>query len=386
MLIDCAGTRLHPGLAAHGREGRAKHPALRRTGRRPQAPLAVAAEVVSATAGPVQGTLRLSAPQKAATLHEPAQLRHHVASIRREDRDYLWEGIDGLTRTELIEACTKRAIRVSGVDKAEMRANLQRWLELSSHREIPTSALLWVQSFYLLQDEQLAGAGDVRSSLQLDVPQAKAETDSAQEEASAFQDMAGRQAAKVQNLQRSLEELEAEIQKVVVEEVVAAEQNSTAMPQDSAGMDAVAGSTSGSADAAAEDESPTEEPLSAERKQRAKVLRRLRELDEKVHLYKDVIGKQKSLLDNQLHFLNSMRENIGCQQRDPDVILLDQRVRLMEMINSFETDYEAIEEVLSGAKPSGRVEQPFPRGAPAVAAFGGTPAQSSGSSWHEVQG
>lgn len=284
-----------------------------------------------------------------------AQLRHHVVSIRREDRDYLWEGIDGLSRLELIEACTKRAMRVSGVDKAEMRANLKRWLELSSHREIPTSALLWVQSFYLLQDEQLAGAGDARSSLQLDVPQAKAEADQAQE---AFHDMADRQAAKVENLQRNLEELKAEIEKVV-DKPAAAGRDSFDVPQDSGGMDAVPGGLSGSlSETDAEAESPQADPPSAERKQRAKVLKRLRDLDEQVHLYRDVIGKQKSLLDHQLQFLNTMRENNGCQHRDPDVILLDQRVRLMEMIGSFETDYEAIEELLSGAKPSGKSSSP----------------------------
>lgn len=290
-----------------------------------------------------------------------AQLRHHVVSIRREDRDYLWEGIDGLSRLELIEACTKRAIRVSGVKgaksapKAEMRENLQRWLELSSHREIPTSALLWVQSFYLLQDEQLAGAGDVRSSLQLDVPPPKAEAGQAQE---AFHDMADRQAARVGNLQRSLEELKAEIEEVV-DKPVAAARDSHGMPKDSGGMDTGPGGILSSlSDADIEAESLQADPPSAERKQRAKVLRRLSELDNKAHLYKDVIDKQKSLLDHQLQFLNTFAENNGCQHRDPDVILLDQRVRLMEMIKSFETDYEAIEELLSGAKPSGKSSSP----------------------------
>jgi len=162
----------------------------------------------------------------------------------------------------------------------------------------------------------------------------------------------------VSNLQRSLEELKAEIEEVV-DKPVAAARDSHGMPKDSGGMDTGPGGNSSSlSDADIEAESLQADPPSAERKQRAKVLRRLSELDNKAHLYKDVIDKQKSLLDHQLQFLNTFAENNGCQHRDPDVILLDQRVRLMEMIKSFETDYEAIEELLSGAKPSGKSSSP----------------------------
>eukprot|EP00439_Symbiodinium_sp_Y106_P046515 s4134_g5.t3 len=82
--------------------------------------------------------------------HVEVQLRHHITNLRREDSDLFWEGIDGLKAQELIDVCRRRAIRFHGVTEDEMRDSLNRWLRLSAtHRQIPTSMLLWIQSFYL---------------------------------------------------------------------------------------------------------------------------------------------------------------------------------------------------------------------------------------------
>merc|ERR1712146_664 len=81
--------------------------------------------------------------------HLRLQLRHHINGLRKEDRDYIWEGVDSLSTEELIDACKKRAIPFHEVSEQEMRQDFERWLELSAHREIPTSLLLWIQSFYL---------------------------------------------------------------------------------------------------------------------------------------------------------------------------------------------------------------------------------------------
>lgn len=100
--------------------------------------------------------------------HLEVTLRHHITNLRREDRDYLWEGTDGLTEKELIEACRKRAIRFHEVTEAEMRKDLARWLELSANRSIPTSLLLWIQTFYLRAPESAVATSWV---LQYPLPQ-----------------------------------------------------------------------------------------------------------------------------------------------------------------------------------------------------------------------
>eukprot|EP00439_Symbiodinium_sp_Y106_P083885 s1331_g24.t1 len=74
---------------------------------------------------------------------------------------------------------------------------------------------------------------------------------------------------------------------------------------------------------------------------RKRMLHILRKVEEDLNLYRQVVQKQRGLLDHQLRFLLAMRDTTPTNYKDADVILLDQRVRLLEMINSFQENAEA---------------------------------------------
>ncbi|CAE8647662.1 unnamed protein product, partial [Polarella glacialis] len=64
-------------------------------------------------------------------------------------------------------------------------------------------------------------------------------------------------------------------------------------------------------------------------------------------LYQEVVGKQKTLLDRQLKFLVTMRDNKPTIQKDSDVMNLDERVRLHEIIGSFQQSTEDVEGLMN---------------------------------------
>lgn len=142
--------------------------------------------------------------------HLEVQLRHHITNLRSEDREYHWEGIDGLNRGELIEACRKRGIRFHEVEESEMRQELNRWLDISAnHRNIPTILLLWIQSFYLQAPEP--GIEIPAERVEINVKPEEEETDAKE----AFHDMAERQKASFLATQQKLEVLRKEVDEVI---------------------------------------------------------------------------------------------------------------------------------------------------------------------------
>mmetsp|Transcript_61079 Transcript_61079/g.181994 ORF Transcript_61079/g.181994 Transcript_61079/m.181994 type:complete len:502 (-) Transcript_61079:13-1518(-) len=266
--------------------------------------------------------------------HLEVQLRHHITSLRREDRDYQWEGIDSLSKEELIEACRKRGIRFHEVTEADMRKDLNRWLDLSAnHRKLPTLLLLWIQSFYLRAPESTdTDCAELQMKMKTS-PTVEAEPEAKE----AFHNMAERQKESVIRAQQKLEVLRHEID-VVIERPV------EDLPE---AVDA--------------EQQPSEEDQGiCENEEKQRVLRRLRELDSLLHLYKEVVDRQKHLLDNQLRFLTSMRDNKRTKNKDADVILLDQQVRLMEMIGAFEKSVVDIEQLLSEGKTGNKASGDWP--------------------------
>lgn len=244
--------------------------------------------------------------------HLEVQLRHHIVSIRTEDRDLLWEGIDCLSRKELIEACRKRLIRFHDVTEQEMREGLTCWLEISgNHRDIPTILLLWVQSFYLKAPESNL---DVNSELYMQVEEQPRQEPEAKK---AFSGVAQRLTDFDETAKHKLEDLQHEI-----DEVMAHPGEDVNHAQD-------------------------EEKEPAERCDREKLLERIRELEDSLHLHQKTKKNTDKLLDGQLHFLISMRDNTPAKNKDPDMILLDQRVRLVEMINEFKRHEVAIEKIMA---------------------------------------
>jgi len=76
------------------------------------------------------------------------QIRHHMTRIRNQDIHLKWEGVDTLSRIELIIACRLRGIPFHGLPKSEMLRHLDRWVQLSSNKNILMSVLFWVQSLH----------------------------------------------------------------------------------------------------------------------------------------------------------------------------------------------------------------------------------------------
>lgn len=272
--------------------------------------------------------------------HLEVQLRHHITNLRREDRDLVWEGIENLTQQELIEACRKRAIRFHEVTEDQMRKDLNRWLELSAHhRSIPTSLLLWIQSFYLRSPGESPAE---TSELELKVAPKEEITDPEE----AFSNLAERQKAHAEHAQQRLEDLRHQI-----EEVLHSHPADGAVGQ-ADGVLAEAQVVLKEAEevlhAAQEVQEHEDQP--PEEKRCMKL--RMTELSKIVKFYKEIASMQKDLLDKQLRFLVSMKDNKPTQHKDADVILLDQQIRLMEMIKSFEKSTKEIEHLLESGEPS----------------------------------
>eukprot|EP00434_Breviolum_minutum_P001014 symbB.v1.2.000888.t2/scaffold51.1/size380723/7 len=281
--------------------------------------------------------------------HLEVQLRHHITNLRREDRDLFWEGIESLKGEELIDVCRRRAIRFHGVTEEEMREDLNRWLRLSAnHRQIPTSMLLWIQSFYLrdrTEDETSTEA------LKLKV-QEQEEIENPEE---AFLSFAERQKEAVDKMEQKLEELQREIVEVTEQhQDVLQELDTSATTLNAAGgteacancghlllADSVycrkCGHKREQADLDYDD------PEGEKRR----MLQILRKVEEDLDLYKQVVQKQRLLQERQLRYLLAMRDTTPTCQKDANVILLDQRVRLLEMIGAFQQNAEEIDQLFN---------------------------------------
>lgn len=253
--------------------------------------------------------------------HLELQLRHHITNLRREDRDLKWEGIDGLSGSELIDHCKRRAIRFHEVTEDQMRKDLTRWVELSAnHKAIHTSLLLWIQSFYLKDTIIEAEALQVRVEPQQEEPEAKP--------SEAFHAMSERQKAQLDEANKRLEAKRHELEEVL-QEVHSKECRDEPLEKTHS----------------LDDEESNPENVDAEHGKNV-LIQQIQERDKTLKLYKDLVAKQKALLEQQLKFLVSMGNNKPTKHRDADVILLDQRVRLMEMMGSFNVKMEEIEQLL----------------------------------------
>jgi LETM1 and EF-hand domain-containing protein 1 len=270
--------------------------------------------------------------------HNLLQLRHHIVSLRREDRDYLWEGIEGLTKNELIEACKKRAIRFHGVTEADMRRELDRWLNISRHKSIPTSLLLWIQSFSLTSEEIASGfkAPDKPEPKDFQVtvepppevdPEPKDAFDSAEQAVK----------ASLETAEKRLMELEKEIEEVTTEE--AKESADSGNVQESVKVDQKPPKKKKKPD-------PASTAMELEQDEKRAILNRIEELSQAHELKRVIIARQADLLNHQLEFMSHMRDNHpehAQDHGDANRILLDQRVRLVEMMNTFKKDMADIE-------------------------------------------
>lgn len=96
------------------------------------------------------------------------QLRRYMTRIRREDRDYVFDGVDRLSELELAESCKKRAIPFHGLSKTDMQNHLRHWTQVSSQMDISMCVLLWMKSSFNFKSQEFDGDAnykDVKSEL-----------------------------------------------------------------------------------------------------------------------------------------------------------------------------------------------------------------------------
>jgi LETM1 and EF-hand domain-containing protein 1 len=88
--------------------------------------------------------------------HVILQLKRYIGKVKREDRNISWEGIDSLTRDELIEANRRRGMPHEDTrDSVVLKQQLRNWIKLSSNRTIPMSVLLWARAFFVTENPDL---------------------------------------------------------------------------------------------------------------------------------------------------------------------------------------------------------------------------------------
>ena len=88
--------------------------------------------------------------------HVILQLKRYIGGIKREDRHISWEGIDSLTREDLIEANRRRGMPHQDSRESHLlKSQLRSWIQISSSRTIPISLLLWTRAFFVTENPDL---------------------------------------------------------------------------------------------------------------------------------------------------------------------------------------------------------------------------------------
>jgi hypothetical protein len=75
------------------------------------------------------------------------QLRRRIRTIKADDKDIIYEGVENLTQAELEEACRDRGMPDFNHDIEALRLNYQQWLDLSMNKKIPTTLLIMSRAF-----------------------------------------------------------------------------------------------------------------------------------------------------------------------------------------------------------------------------------------------
>ncbi|CBZ51015.1 hypothetical protein NCLIV_040900 [Neospora caninum Liverpool] len=110
--------------------------------------------------------------------HVVLQLRYHLNHIHREDREFMWEGVDTLSHDELVEACKDRAMKFHNISDEDMRQEMRQWLAISSHKDIPPLLLLWCRCISLTHSP-IPAPVDLAASARGDAPPAAPEPEPA---------------------------------------------------------------------------------------------------------------------------------------------------------------------------------------------------------------
>ncbi|XP_064382763.1 mitochondrial proton/calcium exchanger protein-like [Halichondria panicea] len=80
------------------------------------------------------------------------QLRMKLRQLRADDQMIDNEGVSSLTVKELQGASQARGMRALGMPEERLKSQLQQWLELHLHQQIPASLLLLSRALYIPED------------------------------------------------------------------------------------------------------------------------------------------------------------------------------------------------------------------------------------------
>eukprot|EP00007_Cunea_sp_BSH-02190019_P001123 CAMPEP_0174236350 /NCGR_PEP_ID=MMETSP0417-20130205/5506_1 /TAXON_ID=242541 /ORGANISM="Mayorella sp, Strain BSH-02190019" /LENGTH=893 /DNA_ID=CAMNT_0015314973 /DNA_START=110 /DNA_END=2788 /DNA_ORIENTATION=- len=82
------------------------------------------------------------------------RLKRVVQDLKKDDRLIAEEGVKELNLEELQQACQARGMRSLNLSANSMRKQLEQWLELSLHRDVPISLLIMSRAFLLTARER----------------------------------------------------------------------------------------------------------------------------------------------------------------------------------------------------------------------------------------
>jgi LETM1 and EF-hand domain-containing protein 1 len=80
------------------------------------------------------------------------QLENKIRQFLKDDKMIVAEGVDSLTSSELHSACNVRGMRIQGVPDWKLRQDLQEWVDLHLHQQVPATLLLLSRAFTIQED------------------------------------------------------------------------------------------------------------------------------------------------------------------------------------------------------------------------------------------
>jgi len=81
------------------------------------------------------------------------QIRRGLRIIQADDRAISWEGVEHLSKEDLVEANDTRGMASQGLTQDQLRKQLSRWLLLSMNNAVPPSLLILSRTFVLTNDQ-----------------------------------------------------------------------------------------------------------------------------------------------------------------------------------------------------------------------------------------
>lgn len=243
--------------------------------------------------------------------HIVLQLRHTVNRLQTEDRRILWEGVDSLSLSELVEACHSRGMPT--VSPEAMKTQLEHWLQLSSNKDVPISLLLWSRTFFVGQQTPPPPLPNPPNTENEDPEEL-------------FEDAAERRKERADDVERRLEKLK--------------QMDSQADIQEAHDEEETSGDT------------------------RETLLEKIHQLESQLDLFEAVVQKQDVLLASQIKLLSSIQSVPWMQDQSEVHVHRDQvravRERLADALTEFQANLTEIENLMKRTKHTDKNDRFYP--------------------------